>query len=93
VAGESLEDLIAAFSSVFAQSVVPPGTARCDSAHASPDVGYPLRRALMRVEAELLLADAALLSATAGEPRTPEQRRYDTFVALGERLAEAVTPT
>jgi hypothetical protein len=47
----------------------------------------------MRVEAELLLADAALLSATAGEPRTPEQRRYDTFVALGERLAEAVTPT
>ena len=48
-----------------------------------------LLRALMRVEAELLLADADQVDASAVEPRTAEQRRADAFVALALRVADA----
>lgn len=93
VAGETFEDLIAAFSSVFEQSVLYPDGSMRLRARLTPDLSYPLRRALMRVEAELLLADAAALSATADETRTPEQRRFDAFVSLGEQLGKAIPPT
>ena len=48
-----------------------------------------LLRAIMRIEAELLLADAKEVG-SAAEPRTPQQRRADAFVALALRVADAL---
>jgi hypothetical protein len=59
------------------------------SGHLSHDDGACLLRALMRVEAELLLHDAERVDGTRGEPRTPAQRRSDAFVALTLRVADA----
>lgn len=39
-------------------------------------------RAIMRIEAELLLNDAELVNIDQGEPRTPEERRTDALIAL-----------
>jgi hypothetical protein len=49
-----------------------------------------LLRAIMRIEAELLLADAKEVGSSAAEPRTPQQRRADAFVALALRVADAL---
>ncbi|MGH9252712.1 MAG: DUF222 domain-containing protein [Acidimicrobiales bacterium] len=49
-----------------------------------------LLRATMRIEAELLLADAKEVGSSAAEPRTPQQRRADAFVALALRVADAL---
>jgi hypothetical protein len=53
------------------------------------DLGDPLRRALMRVEAELLAKDADAIGRSDTAVRTVEQRRADALVALGLRLADA----
>jgi hypothetical protein len=58
------------------------------SGRLSHDDGACLLRALMRVEAELLLHDAERVGPL-GEPRTPAQRRSDAFVALTLRVADA----
>lgn len=52
------------------------------------DEGACLMRALMRVEAELMLHDADRVNFT-GDPRTATQRRADAFVALTLRVADA----
>jgi hypothetical protein len=46
----------------------------------------PFARALMRIEAELLLQDADLLTASGGEIRTESERRADAFTAMILRL-------
>jgi hypothetical protein len=51
-----------------------------------PELGGPLLRALMRVEAELLAHDADRLEITGEACRSPEQRRADALVALVLRL-------
>ncbi|MGW4742996.1 hypothetical protein [Nocardia xishanensis] len=51
-----------------------------------PEVAPPFVRAVMRIEAELLLHDAELVTLDDEEPRTQEQRRADAFVALVMRL-------
>ena len=49
-----------------------------------------LRRALMRLEAELLLDEADDLDAASlATLRTPEQRLHDAFMLLVERIIEA----
>ncbi len=53
-------------------------------------LGAPLQRALMRVEAELLLQDAASVTTAQGEDGTAEQRRCDAFVALALRVCDAL---
>lgn len=83
----------AAFSSALAQSTTHADGSMRISALLTPDVAYPLRRALMRVEAELLLADADTLSENGGEERTPDQRLHDALLALARRVADAATPT
>lgn len=51
-------------------------------------------RTLMRLEAELLVADAAVLDATTLETmRTPAQRRHDAFMLLVDRIIEATGQT
>jgi len=49
-------------------------------------------RALMRVEAELLLADADVWATADHEERTPEQRAADALVELTRRIGKASAP-
>ena len=55
-----------------------------------PRLGNPLIRALMRVEAELLLEDADRYGHADAEDRTHEQRACDALVALALRVADAL---
>ncbi|NNH76021.1 hypothetical protein HLB23_40290 [Nocardia uniformis] len=57
-----------------------------------PHIMVPFTRALMRIEAELLLHDADRVTAESGEPRTQSQRRHDAFFALVLRIDEHGTP-
>jgi hypothetical protein len=50
------------------------------------ELAEPFTRALMRIEAELLLHDAYLLTATSGETRTQSERCADAFMAMILRL-------
>lgn len=52
------------------------------------ELAEPFTRALMRTEAELLLHDADLFTATSGEPRTQSERRADAFTAIILRLVD-----
>jgi uncharacterized protein (DUF2236 family) len=54
------------------------------------DIGRPFHRALMRIEAELLLADADAVGSAGFEDRTPGQRRHDALIELLRRVNEAV---
>jgi hypothetical protein len=47
-----------------------------------PEHGVPLRRALMRVEAELLMEDADSIGSEEFEDRTPEERAADALFRL-----------
>lgn len=49
----------------------------------------PLIRAIMRVEAELLLIDAELVDADHQDRRTSDQRRFDAFALIVYRVARA----
>ena len=50
------------------------------------ELAEPFTRALMRIEAELLIHDADLFTTTSGESRTQSERRADAFVAMILRL-------
>jgi hypothetical protein len=56
-----------------------------------PRLGTPLMRALMRAEAQLLLEDAEILGTAEYEDRTPEQRRLDALLEIGEAIGR-LTP-
>jgi hypothetical protein len=49
----------------------------------------PLTRALMRAEAELLVADALAMQVGTYVPRTDGARRHDALLLVVSRLAEA----
>jgi hypothetical protein len=51
-------------------------------------VNCPLIRALMRVEAELILMDAEAMAHGRFEHRTSDQRRGDAFMELALRAAD-----
>lgn len=54
------------------------------------EVFQPFRRALMRIEAELIVSDADELSSETVEVgRTDDERRFDAFVELVERFSRA----
>ena len=54
--------------------------------------GAPLARALMRVEAEMLLRDADIVGSSSYTPiRKPAQRRADAFVEVARRVQRAIT--
>lgn len=92
VAGESLGDLVAVMSSLELGEHADGLTdlhLRLNAHEAAI-----LRRALMRLEAEMLLDDAdALNAATVTTARTPEQRLHDAFMLLVERIIEAAGAT
>ncbi|WP_330250781.1 hypothetical protein OG874_31905 [Nocardia sp. NBC_00565] len=84
VAGERRADLERAMTYVSTESQ--PDGSYIINGDLPPDVAPPFIRAIMRVEAELLLHDAELVTVDEGEPRTPEERRADAFVALVLRV-------
>ena len=88
VAGEALDDIIAVMGNVELgdqQDGLTEISMRLNDAEA-----VILRRAMMRVEAELLLADADNLDVGSVETlRTPTQRRHDAFMLIVQRVIEA----
>ena len=60
--------------------------------HAPTEELAPLLRALMRVEAQLLLRDADDFPHTEQSCRTEAQRRHDALVEIVEQWVRAVTP-
>lgn len=84
VAGERRVDLLHALSFVSTESG--PDGEYIVNGDLPPEVAPPFIRAIMRVEAELLLHDAELVTVDNEEPRTPDERRTDAFVALVLRI-------
>lgn len=87
VAGEPVTELIRAFLQ-FETAERPDGMYQID-AHLEPDIAAPLARALLRVEAELLLRDADAWGTDGFEDRTSPQRCADALVELVTRCATA----
>ena len=88
VAGEALDDIIAVMRNVELGDQQDGLTEISMSLNDAETV--ILRRALMRVEAELLVADAETLDVASLESlRTPSQRRQDAFMLIVQRVIEA----
>ena len=86
VGGELRSELLHALSFVTAEAKPDGGCAV--NVDLPWDVAPPFLRALMRIEAELLLQDAELVAFGTGEPRTPAERRADALVALALRATD-----
>ncbi|MBY8863693.1 hypothetical protein K7711_45015 [Nocardia sp. CA2R105] len=86
IAGELRVDLLRALSYVETESG--PDGSYIVNGDLPPDVAPPFIRAIMRIEAELLLHDARQVTVDRGEPRTPEERRADAFLALALRVTD-----
>jgi hypothetical protein len=89
VAGESVRDLWQILSRMELDPEDNDGMA-CLRATAPRELFPPLQRALMRMEAEELLAEADTITAFDSEPRTPDQRRADALSALIQRFLQVV---
>jgi len=63
-----------------------PGGEGILSGQLPQELAEPFARALMRIEAELLLSDADLFTAKNGETRTQSERRADACTAMILRL-------
>jgi hypothetical protein len=63
-----------------------PGGEGILSGQLPQELAEPFTRALMRIEAELLLHDADLFTARSGETRTQSERRADAFTPMILRL-------
>lgn len=86
IAGELRDDLLRALSYVETESG--PDGSYIVNGDLPPEVAPPFIRAIMRIEAELLLHDALQVTIDHGEPRTPEERRADAFLALALRVTD-----
>ena len=84
VAGERRDELIAA----LLEARLSPAGEGWVRLNMDVPANCPLIRALMRVEAELILMDADAMSSGRFEPRTSDQRRADAFMALALRAAD-----
>lgn len=84
IGGESRELLLQAITCL--RVTKGPGGWGILSGQLPQHLAQPFTRALMRIEAELLLDDAEALTATVSEPRTQSERRADALVAMVLRL-------
>jgi hypothetical protein len=94
--GERIEDLLPGLRTIRdATTIGPDGMHRATFTLTSED-GAPLKRALMRVEAELLRDDADAVGCRRFQVRTEGQRAADAFVrlvqAVGDRTAGSRRP-
>lgn len=88
VAGESLDDLV----KVMSNMELGEKTGGLTDLHLllNGEEAAILHRALMRLEAELLLDDADQLEPRSfSEMRTPAERQHDAFMLLVRRIIEA----
>lgn len=88
IAGELTTDLARAIAE-FETSENSDGSIHLQ-ADMDQEIGDPFARALMRVEADLILQDADKVGSDGYEERTPSQRRADALVELVTRCAEAM---
>ncbi len=88
VAGERVDTLFQALRQIKWKNA--PDGMTSVSVRLEPGLGHPLFRALMRVQAELLLQDADRLGLENWGDRTHEQRAADALVALALRVIEAM---
>ncbi|MET8797841.1 hypothetical protein ABZV91_15565 [Nocardia sp. NPDC004568] len=88
VAGEHRDDLLRALTYVSTESLS--DGSYVVNGDLPREVAPPFIRAIMRVEAELLLHDAEFVTIDEGEPRTPEERRADAFLALALRVTDSL---
>jgi hypothetical protein len=84
ILGESADEICEALLGMDLQ-LRPRGTARLNG---KVDATGPLVRALLRAEAELLVADALAMKVGTYEERTPAQRRADALMLVTHRTAE-----
>jgi hypothetical protein len=91
IAGEPIEDLAGA---LLQFDVTRHGDGGLHlKAHMESTIGAPLIRALLRIEAELLLEEADAVTADGpNEDRTEEQRRADALLVLVQRIGDAMPP-
>ncbi len=87
VAGERIDTLMEALSQIEFEGSR--NGMMSFSMELEPRLGTPFMRALMRVEAELLLEDADRFGENDHEVRTNEQRAADALVALAFRVTDA----
>jgi len=95
VAGESVLDLLPVLVAIVEQSPFKPrpdGMYRFSAKVPTAQL-IPFKRALMRVEAELLVEEAATVRTTWVGLRTPKQREADAFTDLVWRVMNAHPPT
>ncbi len=90
VEGEPILDLFEVLRRFELDDVDDDGMIHLEAEYPS-DVGQPFHRALMRVEAELLIADADSLGSDGYAERTDEQRRYDALMELVRRMGDAAS--
>jgi len=88
VAGEHAETLLEALHEIRWSTL--PNGAMSGTVHLEPRLGDPFARALMRVQAELLLHDADTYPQEEADVRTHEQRAADALVALALRVSDAL---
>jgi hypothetical protein len=91
VYGERIEDLLPALLTIQnAMTIDADGMYHASFALNAKD-GEPLQRALMRVEAELLIEDADSIGCRHFEDRTHGQRAADALVRLFQTIGERAT--
>lgn len=87
VYGERVDDLLPGMFALRDSMAIDRDGGYHFSATLEPNTGNPLRRALMRAEAELLLKDADAVGTSQDEDRTYEQRAADALVRLATAMA------
>ena len=88
VAGEPLALLLQALAALTLEEQ-PGGWAKVHGEIPSAP-GDAMHRAIMRIEAELILEAADSVGVAGREERTPPRRRHDAFVELARRVVDAV---
>ena len=89
VGGESADRLLGILLDFYYKPL--PGNVTRVGSQMSSDDAACLMRAIMRVEAELMLLDADGVSSSDVEPRSAKERRADAFVALALRVTDVAS--
>jgi len=91
IAGEPAFVIAQAFVAVT-DGLIPLGDGSFDLQAQMPlDVAISLMRAIARVEAELLIAEADVIGASLTTPRTRIERRWEAIFELRRRLGEVAS--